>query len=91
MAGSDGPTLNAEMQVGDTELWLDAGPPRFFDADGKPAIPWIGVWVDDVDAMHRRVTDAGVEADAPEDKPYGVRMLNVTDPEGNRWGFMRRI
>ena len=91
MAGSDGRILNAEMQVGDTELWLDAGPPRFFDADGKPARPWIGVWVDDVDAMHRRVTDAGVEADAPEDKPYGVRMLNVTDPEGNSWGFMRRI
>ena len=33
---------------------------------------------DDVDAMHRRVTDAGVEADAPEDKPYGVRMLKTS-------------
>jgi uncharacterized glyoxalase superfamily protein PhnB len=89
--GPGGRIENAEMIVGDTELWLDGGPQRFFDVEGAPARPWIGVWVDDVDAMHRRVTAAGVEVQPPEDKPYGVRMMTVTDPEGNEWGFMRRI
>jgi hypothetical protein len=39
----------------------------------------------------RRSGDLGVEVDPPEDKPYGVRMLTVTDPEINQWGFMHRI
>jgi uncharacterized glyoxalase superfamily protein PhnB len=53
------------------------------DADRR-AEQWIGVWVDDVDAMYERVTAAGVAVDPPEDKPYGVRILTVTDPEGYR-------
>ena len=87
----DGRIENAEMAVGDTELWLDGGGPRYLDKDGQPARGWIGVWVDDPDAMHQRVTEAGIAADPPDDKPYGVRMLTVKDPEGYSWGFMRRL
>jgi uncharacterized glyoxalase superfamily protein PhnB len=47
------------------------------------------IWVDDVDAHHARVKAAGVDAPAPEDKPYGVRTYSVTDPEGYEWGFMQ--
>ena len=79
------------MIVGDTELWLDGGGNRFFDAKGDPSRPWIGVWVDDVDAMHRKVSAAGVAAEPPVDRPWGVRILTVVDPEGYQWGFMRRI
>ena len=73
------------------ELWLDGGGPRSFDKDGRRAEPWVGVWVDDVDAVYERLKAAGVAVDPPGDKPYGVRMLSVTDPEGHRWGFMRRL
>jgi uncharacterized glyoxalase superfamily protein PhnB len=45
--------------------------------------------VDDVDAHHARVTSAGVDVTPPEDKPYGVRMFGVTDPDGYEWGFMQ--
>jgi hypothetical protein len=45
----------------------------------------------DVDAMYERVKAAGVAVDPPEDQRFGVRMLTVTDPEGYRWGFMRRL
>jgi uncharacterized glyoxalase superfamily protein PhnB len=81
---------NAEMTVGTTELWLDGGGRRFLEHDGTPAEMWLGVWVDDLDAMHERVRAAGVDAEPPEDKPYGVRMLTVHDPAGYQWGFMVR-
>jgi len=81
---ADGKVHNAEMQVGDGELWLDGGGP----APTRPT--WVGVWVDDLDAMYERVRAAGVEADPPETKPYGVRMLTVSDPAGYDWGFMTR-
>lgn len=86
----DGRVHNAEMSVGDTEIWLDGGGPRRFDKDGKRAAEWIGVWVEDVDAVHKRIAAAGVEVDPPIDPEYGVRMLTVKDPEGYSWGFMQR-
>lgn len=84
--GEDGVVQNAEMVAGGEEVWLDGG-------GAKPATAgqWIGVWVDDVDAMYERVRATGIEASPPEDKPWGVRVLNVADPEGYVWGFMRRI
>jgi uncharacterized glyoxalase superfamily protein PhnB len=79
-----GKVQNAEMRVGEGELWLDGG------GTEPPRPTWVGVWVDDLDAMYERVRDAGVQADPPETKPYGVRMLTVTDPAGYHWGFMTR-
>jgi uncharacterized glyoxalase superfamily protein PhnB len=46
--------------------------------------------VDDVNAMYELVRAAGAIAEPPEDKPYGVRMLSVKDPEGITWGFIKR-
>lgn len=82
-----GQIQNAEMQVGDTEIWID-GSGRGAATPGKPN--WIGIWVEDVDAIHKHILAAGVECEAPVEREFGVRMLNVADPEGNLWGFMRR-
>ncbi len=82
-----GKIQNAEMRVGTTELWLD-GSGRRDDKDDRPT--WIGVWVEDVDAVYERVRKAGVECEAPVDRDFGVRMLNVADPMGYLWGFIRR-
>ncbi|MEM9741072.1 MAG: VOC family protein [Pseudomonadota bacterium] len=78
---------NAEMRVGDCELWLD-GSGRRKDSDPRPH--WIGITVDDVDAIYSRVRAAGVQCDAPVDREFGVRMLNVPDPMGYLWGFIKR-
>ena len=82
---------NAEMCVGHTELWLDGTGAERSRTDGSQPAQYIGVWVDDVDAMHERVRASGVDAEPPEDKPYGVRTFGVTDPEGHRWFFMHPI
>lgn len=79
-----GVVVNVALRAGSGELWLDAGRPRQSDQ-------WIGVWVDDVDAMYRRVQGAGLDLDPPVDKPYGVRDVLVIDPEGYMWGFIRRL
>ncbi len=83
-----GQVQNAEMRIGETELWLD-GSGRRNDSDERPS--WIGIWGDDVDAVYQSVQDAGVECDAPVDREFGVRMLNVPDGMGYLWGFVKRI
>ena len=83
-----GKIQNAEMRVGSTELWLDGGGRRSAE-DGRPV--WIGIWVDDVDSVYQHIIGHGVECEAPIDREFGVRMLNVEDGMGHLWGFMRRI
>ncbi len=87
-ANDAGRIRNAEMRVGNTELWLDGGGRRD-DRDGRPV--WIGVWTDDVDAMHACVQAARVECEPPVTREFGVRMLQVPDGMGYLWGFMRRV
>ena len=79
---------NAEMRVGNTEIWLD-GSGRRKDTDDRPT--WIGVWVDDVDVVYARIQAAGVACDPPVEREFGVRMLNVADGMGYLWGFIRRV
>ena len=81
----------AEMRVGDQELWLSGhGPGYWADHGGGPDL-WIGVWVDDVDGQYERVRSAGVAAEAPVDRDYDVRSFHVSDPEGYHWGFQKRL
>jgi len=55
----DGRVENADMVVGDTELWMDGGGRAMHDAAGNPSA-WIGVWVDDVDAMYEPMVSSAV-------------------------------
>jgi uncharacterized glyoxalase superfamily protein PhnB len=41
--------------------------------------------------MYERVMAAGVDVEPPKYFPWGVRSLDVRDPAGYRWGFMKRI
>jgi uncharacterized glyoxalase superfamily protein PhnB len=86
---SHGVVRNAELLAGTTEIWLD-GDPDWWRQKGRRPEEWIGVWVDDVDAMYARVKSAGISSEPPENKFYAVRVLQVTDPEGYIWGFMQR-
>jgi PhnB protein len=88
-ADEDGKVSNVTMRVGDSEVWLDGGgrPP----GTGGDCGTWTMVWVDDVDSLHERVTDAGIECAGPMDRPWGVREVQVRDPEGLNWGFIQRL
>jgi len=41
----------------------------------------------DVDEVHRRAVDAGLDPSPVVEQDYGSRELRVTDPEGNQWSF----
>ncbi len=51
----------------------------------------IHVYVDDVDAFHRRARAAGAEATELEMSPAGDRRFTATDPEGQVWVFAQRV
>jgi uncharacterized glyoxalase superfamily protein PhnB len=59
---------------------LDAFPPSM-----------IHVYVDEVEALHKRATDAGAEVTDLELSPAGDRRFTATDPEGQLWVFAQRI
>lgn len=84
-----GHITNAELTIGPTEVWLD-GAPDWWKSKGRRPEDWIGVWVNDVEAMYVRVKAAGVVAPQPETKFYGVQVLQVQDPQGYVWGFLER-
>ena len=86
-----GAVQNGEMRVGNTEVWMDGGGKQLFTREGDERPQWIGVWVDDVDAMYERIQAAGVVAEPPVTREFGVRMLTVPDPFGYHWGFIRRV
>jgi catechol 2,3-dioxygenase-like lactoylglutathione lyase family enzyme len=45
---------------------------------------WMSVWVDDVDAVHRRCVEQGLEVTfPPEDMPWRVREMHVRHPDGH--------
>jgi uncharacterized glyoxalase superfamily protein PhnB len=88
---ADGIVREAEMLVGDTEIWMAGHDPGYWQQKGGGPDQLTMVWVDDVDAHYARVRAAGVETDPPEDKTYGVRTYGVSDPEGYQWGFMQRL
>jgi catechol 2,3-dioxygenase-like lactoylglutathione lyase family enzyme len=60
----------------------------------KPERVWgrVIIWVDDVDAVHRRLLDRGVTPEfAPSDAPWGERYFHVLDPAGHEVSVARRI
>ncbi|HET7900791.1 MAG TPA: glyoxalase superfamily protein [Candidatus Nanopelagicales bacterium] len=57
------------------------------DGQGRPGT-WFSVWVDDVDELHEEYVARGADVRrAPIDLPWGVREMNVADPDGHRIRF----
>ena len=45
---------------------------------------WMSVWVDDVDGVHSRCVEQGIEIVwPPTDMPWGVREMHVRHPDGH--------
>ena len=61
--------------------------PATFGPDGDETLDrgaWMSIWVDDVDAVHRRCLEQGIEvAWPPTDMPWGVREMHARHPDGH--------
>lgn len=54
------------------------------DGDTHDRGVWMSVWVDDVDAIHRRCVEQGLDVSwPPTDMPWGVREMHVRHPDGH--------
>lgn len=76
------------LAVGDGYLNLQ------HDAEFVPGRLWGRVifWVNDVDAMYRRATDAGYGPSGPPvDAPWGERYFHIRDPAGHELSFAKPI
>lgn len=57
-----------------------------FDVGGEAETQgsWMSIWVDDVDAVHRRCVEQGIEVTMPPtDEPWNVREMHVRHPDGH--------
>jgi catechol 2,3-dioxygenase-like lactoylglutathione lyase family enzyme len=53
---------------------------------------WMSVWVEDVDAVHRRCLENGLEVTwPPTDEPWGVREMHVRHPDGHVFRISRGL
>ena len=85
--GPDDPFTSYQVGDGYLNLQLDR------DADPLERV-WgrIVLWVDDVDAMHDRATDAGYRPEAaPADATWGERYFHIRDPDGHELSFARPL
>lgn len=87
-------------KLGFTSCWRWGEPPSFGgvrrdqvqiffckDGQGNPGT-WMSVWVDDVDALHQELAGRGADIRQPPTTfEWGVREMNVGDPDGHRLRF----
>ena len=89
MAQPDGRVGHAEIQIGDSIIMMadefpEMGARSAQSLGGSPV--GILLYVDDVDQVFNQALAAGGKATRPlEDKFYGDRIGEVTDPFGHRW------
>ena len=90
MPSPDGRIMHAEIQIGDSILFLGDEFP------GRTAAPRPGalqsqqiyLYIDNVDATYKNAVAAGCkEGMPPTDMFWGDRMANVIDPEGHNWNL----
>lgn len=53
---------------------------------------WMSIWVEDVDAVHRRCLEQGIDVSwPPTDMPWNVREMHVRHPDGHVFRVSRGI
>jgi catechol 2,3-dioxygenase-like lactoylglutathione lyase family enzyme len=85
--GADAPFTSFRAGPGYLNLQLDP-------SGAGPRTGWgrVVLWVDDVDAMHRRALAAGFSPEAPPaDAPWGERYFHIHDPDGHELSFARPL
>src|SRR5271154_5014667 len=97
MLSPDGKIMHAELQIGDSRIFLgDEWPGMATAPDPKAKAGTNGstifVYTEDTDAVVKRATDAGARVDMPpQDMFWGDRYGKFTDPFGHNWGIATHI
>jgi len=91
MPGPDGTILHAEIQIGDSRIFLNDTMNKHAAATPEPGVSnpmYIHLYVPDVDAYFDRAIQGGARAEMPvQDMFWGDRYGKLTDPFGQQWGI----
>ena len=94
MASPDGKIMHAELQIGDSMVFLADEMPGMSAAPAKGAPPSqsLYVYVEDVDSVYKQAVAAGCEEGMPiTDMFWGDRFGKVIDPFGHHWNLATHI
>jgi PhnB protein len=91
--GAAGRTHNELLLADDGLVMVGQAGEGFLSPRTLGAFPpsMIHVYVDEVEALHKRATAAGAEVTELELSPAGDRRFTATDPEGQLWVFAQRV
>lgn len=88
---ADGTIERAQMDVGDSIITLGL-PSIHGESPSRGVSAMLYVYVDDVDAHHRRAVAAGARIVLElTDRPWGDRTYQATDLEGHQWTFAQHL
>jgi PhnB protein len=94
MAGPDGRIMHAELQIGDSMLFLADEFPGMSAAPTQGASPSqsLYLYVQDVDTTYQQAVAAGCQgAMAVQDMFWGDRFGKVVDPFGHHWNLATHV
>jgi PhnB protein len=95
MAGPNGEIMHAELQIGDSRIFLNdtmsaTGPATAAPGQSNPL--YLHVYLPDVDTVFNRAVMAGAHVDMQlQDMFWGDRYGKITDPFGQQWGLATHI
>ena len=90
MAGPDGKIVHAEIQVGDSRIFLADEFPGMSAAPTEGSLPSqsIYLYVENVDSVYQQAVASGCkEGMPPADMFWGDRFGKVIDPFGHHWNL----
>jgi len=94
MDGPEGRIMHAELQIGDSMLFLADEFPGMTaaPAPGVPPAQSLYLYVEDVDATYEHAVAAGCQAAMPvQDMFWGDRFGKVVDPFGHHWNLATHV
>jgi uncharacterized glyoxalase superfamily protein PhnB len=94
MPGPDGKLMHAELQIGDSKVFLAEECPEWgvLGPQNGASPVTIHVYVSDVDSAYQRAVDAGATAAMPPaDMFWGDRYGKLVDPFGHHWSMATHV
>lgn len=95
LTGPGGSVVHSEIKIGDSIIMIGEEWPGHHiqsPASVKGTTCAIHVYVQDVDAAHKRAVEAGAKENMPPaDMFWGDRFSSVTDPYGHAWSLATHI
>jgi len=94
MTGPGGLIMHAELQIGDSHLFLNDEVPGMASAPspGASSGVYIFLYTEDVDSVYQRAISEGAKATMPlADQFWGDRYGKFVDPFGHNWGVATHV